>query len=38
MFVRYYLELGEATRKDLLDQLGHAISLSQPDPAARIDP
>ena len=30
--------VAEATLKDFLDQLGHAISLSQPDPAARIGP
>ena len=30
--------VAEATLKDFLDQLGHAISLSQPDPAGRIGP
>jgi hypothetical protein len=30
--------VAEATVKDFLDRVGHAISLSQPDPAGRIDP
>jgi hypothetical protein len=30
--------VAEATVKDFLDQLGHAVSLSQPDPAGRTDP